>query len=96
MLVVFSLSLLATVEGQSIGGVFRRRGQGRREGGIRLPTPPFNPNAGVLRSPKGDNRDAPKTTTRRSTKRRTNASKRSPRPTPRKRRVRRVRHRHRG
>ena len=51
------------VHAQGIGGTYRR-GQ-RREGSIVLPTPPFNPNAGILSKPKARSRNAPKATQRR-------------------------------
>ena len=87
LLLVISLAPALPVHGQIVGGG-AGRGQGRREGNIVLPTPPFNPNAGILRSPKGRARKAPQVTPRRPLKR--SANSRNPRPrTPRQRRVRR-------
>ncbi|HEY6190567.1 MAG TPA: hypothetical protein VIW80_23145 [Pyrinomonadaceae bacterium] len=78
---------------QGIGGRYGRR-QGRREGSIVLPTPPFNPNAGILSRPNGRGRNSPKVTPRRSVRRRPAVSNRNPHPTtPRRRRVRRRPHR---
>ena len=55
------------------------RGQGRREGGIVLPTPPFNPDAGILRSRKGRDRTPTKTAPRRAATRPAVAGGRNPR-----------------
>ena len=49
-------------------GVYRGR-QGRRVGRIPLPTPPFNPNAGILDSRGARKQESPKTTRRRPARR---------------------------
>ena len=91
LLFAFFLVSAAPARGQG-GGVYRGR-QGRRVGRVILPTPPFNPNAGILDSGKGRGRDSPKTAPRRSVGRRKHADSRNPLPgTPRRRRVRRGRH----
>lgn len=80
----------APARGQDVGSL--RTPQGRRVGRIRLPTPPFNPDAGILNSRRGRARTPRKTTARRSPRRSVKATNRNPRPgTPRKRRVRRSR-----
>ena len=72
------------------GQVPTRGGQGRGIGRVALPTPPFNPDAGILNSPKARRSPASKATPRRPNKRSVKASNRHPLPgTPRKRRVRR-------
>jgi hypothetical protein len=94
LVMLFSLSMLIPVQSQLVGGGLRRR-QGRREGRIVLPTPPFNPNAGVLGSPRGRGSNSPKVKPRRSISRRAHANQGNRRPgTPRRRRVRRGQHRH--
>lgn len=47
----------------------------RRVGRVVLPTPPFNPDAGILDSPKGHSRNAPKTGPRRPMSRHTHSSR---------------------
>lgn len=80
----------APARGQNVGSL--RAAQGRRVGRIRLPTPPFNPDAGVLGRRRGRVHNPPKTTSRRSPRRGVKATNRKPRPgTPRRRRVRRSR-----
>lgn len=74
------------------GQVTARGGQGRRIGRVALPTPPFNPDAGILNVPKARRDRASKTTPRRKNNRSVRAGNRNPLPgTPRKRRVRRSR-----
>jgi hypothetical protein len=58
LLLVFFAASPGTARGQG-GGVYRGR-QGRRVGGVTLPTPPYNPNAGVLDRRVGRVRDSPK------------------------------------
>ena len=62
-LLLLFLAAEIPVHTQGIGGTYRR-GQ-RREGNIVLPTPPFNPNAGILGKPKARSRNASKATPRR-------------------------------
>ena len=93
LLCVFLLELPAPARGQGVG-VYRGR-QGRRVGGVTLPTPPFNPNAGILNGSSGRGRDAAKNKRRRSTGSSVKAGNRNPAPrTPRRRRVRRHRTSH--
>lgn len=69
-----------------------RASQGRRVGRIRLPTPPFNPDAGILDSRRGRVHNPPKTKARRAPKHSVKSTKGNARPgTPRRRRVRRSR-----
>src|ERR1044071_7420715 len=86
MLLALLLETVAPARGQAVG-VFRAP-QGRRVGRVRLPTPPFNPDAGIL-----DSRTRPaRATHKAAARRRVKAAQVSPRhATPRKRRVRRVR-----
>jgi len=86
VLCVLFLVSPAPARGQSVG-LYRVR-QGRRVGSVTLPTPPFNPNAGILDGGKGRGRKAPKAVQRRSPGRGKRAVKRH---TPRGRRVRRGR-----
>ncbi len=86
LLFVFFLESPGPAHGQGVG-VYRGR-QGRRVGRVTLPTPPFNPNAGILDSRGGRRHDSPKTTRRRSTRR---GVKTAGPATPRRRRVRRGR-----
>ncbi|MDQ3803391.1 MAG: hypothetical protein M3416_05995 [Acidobacteriota bacterium] len=89
LLLVFCLALDSLAYGQWVGRGHGRR-QGRREGGIVLPTPPFNPDAGILRSRKGRARHTSKPAPRRAATRQ--ADNRNPHPgTPRRRRGRRGR-----
>jgi hypothetical protein len=89
-LFAFSLGSPAPAPGQGIG--VYRVGQGRRVGRVTLPTPPFNPDAGILDSGKGRGRKAPKTVPYRSLGRGKHAVNRNPLPgTSRGRRVRRGR-----
>ncbi len=85
--IILAAGFTAPTRGQD-AGVYRGR-QGRRVGGATLPTPPFNPNAGILGS-RGVNH-------RRSTGRGVGAANRNPAPgTTRRRAVRRgrnIRHR---
>jgi hypothetical protein len=93
LLLACCLALDSLAYGQWTGRGYGR--QGRREGGIVLPTPPYNPDAGILRSRTGRARKTSKATPRRAAGRRADADNRNPRPgTPRRRRVRRGRHRH--
>ena len=97
---LFVLSLAATdLEGKdnSLESGVRARGQivrgglgkGRRVGRVTLPTPPYNPDAGILSEPKGRSRNSPKAAPRRSAKRHIKINNRNPNPRkPRKRRVR--------
>lgn len=90
LLLAICLALDSLAYGQWVGRGSGRR-QGRREGGIVLPTPPFNPDAGILRSRKGRVRNTSKPAARRAAGQ---ADGRNSRPgTPRRRRVRRGRHR---
>ena len=86
LLFVFFMESPGTARGQGVG-VYRGR-QGRRVGGVTLPTPPFNPNAGILDGRGGRRGDSPKTTRRRSTRRGVKAAGHA---TPRRRGVRRGR-----
>lgn len=87
ILLIFCLTPGIAPQGQ----VIRSRAR-QRVGRVALPTPPFNPNAGVLGSPKARGRTAAADAPRRPVKRGVGASNRNPRPgTPRKRRVRRGR-----
>ena len=86
LLFVFFLESPGPARGQGVG-VYRGR-QGRRVGGVTLPTPPYNPNAGFLDGRGGSRRDSPKTTRRRSTRLGVKAAGQA---TPRRRRVRRGR-----
>ena len=89
LFVLFSESAVLT-RGQNVR--MTRSPQGRRVGRIRLPTPPFNPDAGILDSRRGRAHNSPKTTARRAPRRSVKATNRNPRPgTPRRRRVRRRR-----
>lgn len=95
LLFVFFMEAPYAARGQGIG-VYRGR-QGRRVGRITLPTPPFNPNAGILGGSGGRGHDAPKSAPHRTTRRGITAANRNPSPkTPRKRRVRRGRNTHPG
>jgi hypothetical protein len=67
LLFVLFMELPVTARGQGVGG-YRSR-QGRRVGRVTLPTPPFNPNAGILDKRGGRRHDSPKTARRRSTRR---------------------------
>lgn len=92
LLLAVCLALDSLAYGQWVGRGYGRR-QGRREGGIVLPTPPFNPDAGILRSRKGRVRNTSKPSPRRAASQ-ADAGNRPPRPgTPRRRRARRGRHR---
>lgn len=72
------------------GQVMARGDQKRRIGRVALPTPPFNPDAGILNSPKTRRSTSSKATARRPNQRSVRAGNRNPLPgTPRKRRVRR-------
>ncbi|MET0648955.1 MAG: hypothetical protein ABW208_20285 [Pyrinomonadaceae bacterium] len=86
LLFVFLLETPVPARGQGVG-IYRGR-QGRRVGRIPLPTPPFNPNAGVLDSRDGRGKDSPKTTRRRPARRSVKAAVPN---TPRRRRARRAR-----
>lgn len=89
VLLAFCLMLDATAHGQVVRS---RVGRGQRVGGIVLPTPPYNPDAGVLSSPRSRGRSSAKPAERRAVGRNARAGKRKPRPvTPRRRRVRRGR-----
>src|SRR5215211_1708276 len=88
LLFVFFSESPAPARGQGIG-VYRGR-QGRRVGRVTLPTPPFNPNAGILNSDKRRSHKSPKAAPRRALGRGKHAGHRNPLPgTPRRRRVRR-------
>jgi hypothetical protein len=87
LLFVFFMESPGTARGQGVG-VYRGR-QGRRVGRVALPTPPFNPHAGILDGRVGSRHDSPKTTRRRSTRR---GVKTAGPATPRRRSVRRRRH----
>ena len=73
LLLVFSMELLIPARSQvvRIGG-----GRGRRVGRVVLPTPPFNPDAGILDSPRGRGRNSPKVTPRRTLTRRRRGARR--------------------
>ena len=68
LLFIFFMESPGPAHGQGVA-VYRGR-QGRRVGRVTLPTPPFNPNAGILDSRGGHGHDSPKATRRRSTRRR--------------------------
>lgn len=71
-LFIFMLESPVPARGQIIGVR-----QGRRVGRVTLPTPPFNPNAGILGSDKPHMRQAPKHVRRRhATRRGTHAATR--------------------
>ena len=85
LLIVFSLAASVLTSGQVTPG---RGRQGRRVGGVVLPTAPFNPDAGILNGPKTRRGTSTKVTARRPVNRSARAGSRNPRPsTPRKRRV---------
>ena len=86
LLFVFFIESPVAARGQGVG-IYRGR-QGRRVGGVTLPAPPFNPNAGILDRPAGRVRDSKKDTRRRSTRRGVKAAGHA---MPRGRRVRRAR-----
>lgn len=71
LLMVAGMSLAAgftaPARGQDLG-VYRGR-QGRRVGGVKLPTPPFNPDAGILGSGGVSRRGSPKAAPRKPRKR---------------------------
>jgi hypothetical protein len=93
LLFVFLLESPAPARGQGIG-VYRGR-QGRRVGRVTLPTPPFNPNAGILNGDGRRGRDSAKNRSRRKAVGNVKASNRNPTPrTPRRRRARRHRTSH--
>ncbi|MCA1592891.1 MAG: hypothetical protein LC754_09625 [Acidobacteria bacterium] len=95
-LLVLAMALDIPAHSQVMGRI-GGRGQGRREGRIVLPTPPFNPDAGILSGPASRRRNQPKAAPPRAVNRRVHADNRNPRPgTPRRRRVRRGWHKHRG
>ena len=77
LLLAFSLESGVPARGQLIGV---GRGRGRRIGRVVLPTPPFNPDAGILDRPKGRGRDTPKTAPPRSINRRKHSYNQKPRP----------------
>lgn len=64
----------AAAQGQDIG-TYRGR-QGRRVGRVTLPTPPFNPDAGILNKRKGRKAGPTKAAMRRPTRRNTRAANR--------------------
>lgn len=65
----------APVQGQEVG-VYRPT-QGRRVGSVTLPTPPFNPHAGILGSRRGRGADSRKAAPRRAARRRGKATNRT-------------------
>lgn len=67
LLFVFCLESPGSARGRN-PGVYRGR-QGRRVGRVTLPTPPFNPDAGVLDNRGGRGHKPPKTRRHRSTRR---------------------------
>src|SRR5215211_6792339 len=88
LLYIFFLESPAPARGQGIG-VYRGR-QGRKVGRVTLPTPPFNPNAGILDGRERRRQDSPKSTPRRKAGSGVKAANRNPtRKTPGRRRVRR-------
>lgn len=86
LFIFFSVAASVSARGQVTAG---RIGQGRRVGKVVLPTPPFNPDAGILTRPKTrSSSTSTKPAPHRTTNRRVRAGNRNPRPrTPRKRRV---------
>jgi hypothetical protein len=78
LLFVLFLESPAAARGQGTG--VYRRGQGRRVGGVTLPTPPFNPDAGILNSRRGRGRNRTKVTPRRPVRRSVKPGKRNPNP----------------
>ncbi|HEX8473066.1 MAG TPA: hypothetical protein VF666_03470 [Pyrinomonadaceae bacterium] len=85
LLLVFSLCASVPASGQVVLG---RGGNGRRVGRIVLPTPPYNPDAGVINSPKTRRTTSTDAAPRRTAKRSAKSVKRNPRrATPRKRRM---------
>jgi len=75
----------APAQGQDVG-VYRGR-QGRRVGGVRLPTPPFNPDAGIIGSRGVGRRGSPKAAPRRANGSGNEAAKRNPAPAAKRRRA---------
>lgn len=87
LLLVFFVAAEIPARGQVTTG---RGRQGRRVGSVVLPTPPFNPDAGILNGPRTRRATSSKVTQRRPVNRSVRDGNRKPRPgTPRKRRVRR-------
>lgn len=76
LLLAFSLELCAPARGQLIGV---GRARERRIGRVVLPTPPFNPDAGILDGPKGRGRNPERAATRRRMSHHKRSSKRQPR-----------------
>jgi hypothetical protein len=74
MLCVLLLVSPAPARGQGVG-IYRGR-QGRRVGRVTLPTPPFNPDAGILGSRKGRVDASPKAAPRRPKRRGVKTAKR--------------------
>lgn len=66
-LLIFMLASPAHVRGQGVG--VNRVMQKRRVGRVTLPTPPFNPDAGILGGGKARTRKAPKHARRRASQR---------------------------
>ena len=67
LLFVFFVESPVAARGQGVG--VYRGGQGRRVGRVTLPTPPFNPDAGILNKRVGRGHDSPKARRRRPTRR---------------------------
>lgn len=85
LLLLFFMLPSAPARGQDIGLHPGRRG--RRVGRVTLPTPPFNPDAGILGGRKGRGHISPKSTPRPKT-RRLKATKRNTNPRTTRKRVR--------
>ena len=75
LIFVFLLVTSDNAPGQGVG-IYRGK-QGRRIGRVTLPTPPFNPNAGILEARKGRGQDSPKTIRHRPTRAAVKATKRN-------------------
>jgi hypothetical protein len=75
VLFVFFPMSPAPARGQGIG--VYRGGQGRRVGRVTLPTPPFNPDAGILGSRRGRVHAPPKAAPRRTARRGVKTAKRN-------------------
>lgn len=65
---LFTLLIGSHTAAQGQGVRLYRGGQGRRVGRVTLPTPPFNPNAGILSGRKGREHGSTSAAPRRSTR----------------------------
>jgi hypothetical protein len=76
LLLALCLASVSAARGQVIRS---RRGQGQRVGRVVLPTPPFNPDAGILSGPRAGGKSSPKAGARRPAGRKARAKSRKPR-----------------